>query len=54
MLLIDANPDNTKRRRRFYFDQRWTKDPETENVIKGAWSKDISGSRMFKVTRKIK
>ncbi|XP_071923234.1 uncharacterized protein [Coffea arabica] len=54
MLLIDTNPDNTKRRRRFYFDQRWTKDPETKNVIKGAWSKDISGSKMFKITRKLK
>ncbi|XP_071933655.1 uncharacterized protein [Coffea arabica] len=36
MLIIDTNPENNKRRRRFYFDQRWTKNPETKDVIQGA------------------
>nr|XP_027075819.1 uncharacterized protein LOC113699652 [Coffea arabica] len=54
MLIVDTNLDNKRAKRRFYFDQRWTKNPETKNVIQGAWRKDHSGSRMFKVARKIR
>ncbi|XP_071926918.1 uncharacterized protein [Coffea arabica] len=54
MLIVDTNSDTKRKKRRFYFDQRWTKNLETKEVIQGAWRKDHLGSRMFKVTRKIK
>ncbi|XP_071902526.1 uncharacterized protein [Coffea arabica] len=54
MLIVDTNSDTKRKKRRFYFDQRWTKNPETMEVIQGVWRKDHLGSRMFKVTRKIK
>ncbi|XP_071939954.1 uncharacterized protein [Coffea arabica] len=54
ILMVDTNPEITKRKMRFYFDQRWTKNPDMKEVIQGAWRKVQIGSRMYKITRKIK
>ncbi|XP_071905855.1 uncharacterized protein [Coffea arabica] len=54
MLLVDTNPENRRRKQRFYFDQRWTQNPEAKRVIQGAWTKVKLGSRMFRVATKIK
>ena len=37
LLILDTNPQQRKVKRRFYFDQRWAKDKESDTVIKRAW-----------------
>ncbi|XP_027166343.1 uncharacterized protein LOC113766338 [Coffea eugenioides] len=54
ILMVDTNPEPTRKKRRFYFDQRWTKNPEMKEVIQGAWRTVQTGSRMYKMVRKIK
>ncbi|XP_071900920.1 uncharacterized protein [Coffea arabica] len=54
MLLLDTNPDQRKVKKRFYFDQRWVKNGEIREVIERVWGSEHQGSRMFKVTRKIR
>ncbi|XP_027099102.2 uncharacterized protein [Coffea arabica] len=51
---MDTNPDQRKVKKRFYFDQRWVRNGEIRGVIERAWGSEHQGSRMFKVTRKIR
>nr|XP_027120381.1 uncharacterized protein LOC113737334 [Coffea arabica] len=54
LLMVDTKPQQRNGRRRFFFDQRWAKDKATVPVIRTAWGKVQDGSRMYKVTRKIR
>ena len=54
ILVLDTYPTNRKYNRRFFFYQRWTRNPKSKEVIQMAWDKEQRGSRMFKVARKIK
>ena len=54
MPIKDANPEINRRKMWFNFGQRWTKNPESREVIQEAWGKAHTGSKMYKVTRKIK
>ncbi|XP_071926170.1 uncharacterized protein [Coffea arabica] len=53
MIFLDANPLREKRKKRFIFDKRWLKKEGVEEVVKQAWNSPHSGSRMYKVHRKI-
>ena len=52
VLLIDTNPMEKKKKRKFHFDKRWLQQEGIEEVIKKTWEKEIEGSRMFKVKKK--
>ena len=54
LILMDTNTDKRKAKPRFYFDQRWVRNGEIRGVIERAWGSEHQGSRMFKVTRKIR
>ncbi|XP_071933729.1 uncharacterized protein [Coffea arabica] len=54
MLVLTTIPEQKKVRKRFVFDQKWAQNQETEVVVKNAWEKPQVGSRMFKITRKIR
>lgn len=43
-----------KTRVRFIFNSSWTRDQESEEIIKEAWGRNVQGSRMFKVKQKLK
>ncbi|XP_071905964.1 uncharacterized protein [Coffea arabica] len=54
LLILNTNPQKRKVKRRFYFDQRWAKDKESDTVIKRAWGVEQHRSRMFRVVKRIK
>ena len=54
MFLLDTDPGKERRKKRFYFDKRWLQREGIQQVIEKAWSKEEQGSRMFKVTKKVK
>ena len=54
LLMLETTPQRRKVKRRFYFDQRWAKDKESDSVIQRAWGVEQQGSRMFRVVRRIK
>ena len=54
MLLIDTQPGQVKRKKKFYFDKRWLQREEITKVVKKAWDQEDEGSSMFKITKKIK
>ncbi|XP_071906076.1 uncharacterized protein [Coffea arabica] len=53
MLVVDTEPEENKRRKKFIFDKRWIEREGIDRVIKEAWGVDVEGSKMYKVTRKI-
>lgn len=54
LLLLDTKLDEGRKKRRFYFDQRWLLKNGIEEVIREAWKPNCIGSPMFKVAYKIK
>ena len=54
MLIIETNPTQIKRKKRFYFDKRWLHRDEVLDIVKLAWDQRDDGSRMFKVVQKVK
>ncbi|XP_071916232.1 uncharacterized protein [Coffea arabica] len=54
LLILDTNPQKIRVKRRFYFDQRWAKDKESDTIIKKAWGLEQHGSWMYRVVRSIK
>lgn len=54
MLVVDTDPAQERKKRRFYFDKRWLNKPGIEEVIRKAWGVDCIGSSMFQVAQKIK
>lgn len=54
ILLLDTNPVNTRRKKRFIFDNRWLNQNGMNKVVREAWKKESEGSRMFNLIRKIK
>nr|XP_027124324.1 uncharacterized protein LOC113741027 [Coffea arabica] len=54
LLLLDSEPDNKRKKKRFYFDKRWFQKDGIQQVIEKAWSKEEQGTKMFRVTRKVR
>lgn len=54
ILLLDTNPGIGRKKKRFYFDKRWLHKEGIQEVVEQAWNKEEHGSKMFKVTRKIR
>ena len=54
MLVLDTTPQGRKNKKRFVFDKRWTKREGISDVIKEGWNERVVGSRMFRVTSKVK
>ncbi|XP_071905749.1 uncharacterized protein [Coffea arabica] len=54
MLLIDTKPGKIKKKKRFFFDKRWLQKEGITEVVKQAWRQSDEGTRMFKLTQKIK
>ncbi|XP_027095016.2 uncharacterized protein [Coffea arabica] len=54
ILCLDTDPEKGKRKQRFFFDKRWLHKEGVQQVVEQAWQKDEPGSRMFKITRKIR
>ncbi|XP_071924897.1 uncharacterized protein [Coffea arabica] len=54
MLIIETNPTQIRRKKRFYFDKRWLQQDEVLDIVKLAWDQKDDGSRMFKVVQKVK
>nr|XP_027100870.1 uncharacterized protein LOC113719906 [Coffea arabica] len=50
----DTNPGIGRKKKRFYFDKRWLHKEGIQEVVEQAWNKEEHGSKMFKVTRKIR
>ncbi|XP_071928124.1 uncharacterized protein [Coffea arabica] len=53
MLLIDNWPRIEKRRSRFFFDKRWLKREEINQVVEQAWKQIVEGNRMYRITRQV-
>ena len=53
MLLIDNWPRIEKRRSRFFFDKRWLKREDINQVVVQAWQQTVEGNRMYRITRQI-
>ena len=54
MLLLDTNPGIERKKKRFYFDKRWLQKEGIQQVVEQAWNREEQGSKLFKVTRKIR
>lgn len=54
LLPLDSQPTRVKTRAWFIFESSWTKDQKGEELVKAAWSREVQGSRMFKVKQKLK
>ncbi|XP_071926048.1 uncharacterized protein [Coffea arabica] len=54
ILCLDTEPDKEKRKKKFYFDKKWLQKKGVQQVVEQAWQIDKPGSRMFKVTKKIR
>lgn len=54
MLVLESKPEETRKRKRFYFDKHWLGQKGVEEVIKSAWEPVCIGSSMFQVAYKIK
>lgn len=54
MLMIDTIPATDRHKKRFYFDKRWLQKEGVHQVIERAWNIEEQGSRMFKITKKIR
>ncbi|XP_027102957.1 uncharacterized protein [Coffea arabica] len=54
MLLFDTKPGPNRRKKRFYFDKRWLQREEINDVVKQGWDQEVEGTRMFKLTTKVK
>jgi hypothetical protein len=56
-IMIDfqgVSPSTSKRKRLFRFEHAWTKQEGCEEVISGAWSDSVVGTKMFQTSQKIK
>ncbi|XP_071928198.1 uncharacterized protein [Coffea arabica] len=53
MLLIDNWPRAEKRRSRFFFDKRWLKREDINQVVEQAWKLPIEGNNMYRITRQV-
>ncbi|GAA0162124.1 hypothetical protein LIER_18288 [Lithospermum erythrorhizon] len=53
-LLVDLEDNIEKGKKRFVFDNRWVGKEGCDEVIKNAWAKEVSGSRWYKISEKIK
>ena len=56
-LVLDSQGSNSmgpKNSKRFRFENAWVKDPLCENVIAQAWASSFEGTKMFRVSQKIK
>lgn len=51
---MDTECEGQKKKAWLYFDSRWIKYKEVEEVIKRAWSRCQEGSEMYQVQGKIK
>ena len=54
MLLLDTAPGKERKKKRLYFNKRWLQREGVQQVIEKAWNKEEQGSRVFKITKKIK
>lgn len=54
ILLIETVPVTERKKQRFYFDKRWLQREGVQQMVERAWNKEEQGSRMFKITKKIK
>lgn len=54
LFLLDSNPVRKKTKARFIFKNRWTKRPESENIIREVRDQQVVGSIMFSVQKKLK
>ncbi|XP_071926572.1 uncharacterized protein [Coffea arabica] len=54
LLTLDTEPEKRKKKKRFYFDKRWTQKEGMHQVIEKAWNTEEQGTRMFRVTRKVR
>ncbi|XP_027127794.2 uncharacterized protein [Coffea arabica] len=54
LLLLGTNPGIERKKKRFYFDKRWLQKEGIQQVVEQAWGRDEQGSKLFKVTRKIR
>lgn len=54
LLVLDTNPNQRKRRPRFYFDKIWLQKLGIDVLIRQVWNADCEGSFMHKVPMKIK
>ncbi|KAL3536250.1 hypothetical protein ACH5RR_004711 [Cinchona calisaya] len=54
MIVLDILYSLEKKKRRFQFDRRWFMSKEPEKIIADVWKQDQDGSKMYKVSSKIK
>lgn len=54
ILLLDTVPSKKKVKSRFCFDRRWLQHQEVEQIVRMAWGKQQSGSKLYQVSKKIK
>lgn len=54
MLSFDTDPQQPKRKTRFIYDNRWSKNQSFIGVIQDTWNVEIQGSRMFKFHKRVK
>ncbi|XP_071924745.1 uncharacterized protein [Coffea arabica] len=54
ILMLDTVPATDRKKRRFFFNKRWLQKDGVQQVVEKAWNKEEQGSKMFKVTRKIR
>ena len=54
ILLFDTMMNHNRKKQRFYFDKRWLQKDDIRDVIRTTWEKEVEGSRMFQVVRKVK
>ena len=53
MLLIDNWPRIEKRKSRFFFDKRWLKRSEVNQIVEQAWNQSVEGNSMYRITRQV-
>nr|XP_027122295.1 uncharacterized protein LOC113739247 [Coffea arabica] len=53
MLLIDNWPRIEKRKSRFFFDKRWLKRSEVNQIVEQAWNQTVERNRMYRITRQV-
>ena len=53
-VIISAQESNGNIRKPFKYYTMWKSSPKYEGIIKGCWSEDVRGNKMYKVTQKLK
>lgn len=53
-LILDTMPTRKKTKGMFIFASNWIKEPDSEQLVNEAWTRQFQGSRIFQVKQRLK